>query len=45
MATRLKQEISLGQRQHAGGLAGEQLTIGADCVDFGSTSSFGVAEL
>src|SRR6476660_10341233 len=35
MATRLKQEISLGQRQHAGGLAGEQLTVGADFVGFG----------
>src|SRR5213596_3579036 len=32
MATRLKQEISLGQRQHAGGFAGEQLAIGADFV-------------
>src|SRR5438094_5899123 len=32
MATRLKQEISLGQRQHAGGFAGEPLAIGADFV-------------
>src|SRR5689334_20513959 len=35
MHTRLEQEISLGQRQHAGGLAGEQLAIGADLVGFG----------
>src|SRR5579864_5945187 len=41
MATRLKQEISLGQRQHAGGLAGEQFAVGADFVGFGIDLEFG----
>src|SRR5258708_36176539 len=41
MDTRLEQEISLGQRQHAGGLAGEQLAIGADLVGFGIDFEFG----
>src|SRR5690348_18421574 len=35
MHTRLEQEISLGQGKHAGGLAGEQLAIGADLVGLG----------
>src|SRR5258707_13707461 len=30
-----KQEIPLRQRQHAGGLASEQLAVGADLVGFG----------
>src|ERR1044072_6737393 len=34
MATRLKQEISLGQRQHAGGFTGEQFAVGANFIGF-----------